>query len=155
MKEKKEVANWYIAATHWLTSTILSAVVGMVLAFVISFIFGFVLAFIFESTDPQVNTLVYVVSVVLVILITPFSFYIGTKYGGARYINKKYIIKNSIKITKLSTIYLIVIGGGYRVYQLITLGGISFEELGLVFGIIVFYFVSKKYILNTEIQNQQ
>ncbi len=140
MKEKKESSNWYVAGTHWLTSTITSVVIGIALFVVATIVVGLTLG----TEQKDVPFLAF-----LMILIMPLAFWLGAKYS-AKYISKKYIIRESKEIIKLATIYLVVVGGGYRAYTAITEGGISLEMLSFVLGVIAFYFASKKYVHNTN-----
>lgn len=126
---KKQSAEWYIAATHWLTATIASVVFGVVI--------GIILALI--SNNP-------VVLFVGFIIIYPLMMWFAVKYS-ARYLDKKYVIKNPNNIVILSTIYILLVGGGFRVYSFIANSVFTSDLIGFILAVIVFYIASKKYIL--------
>lgn len=136
MKEKKASADWYIAATHWLTS-------GFVIPLILGFVAIMVLAAIIGS-GASANT--FTVSVAIIIL-TPIFFWLGVMYS-AKYLDKTYVIKNAQNIVLLSTVYLVVIGGGYRLYQFLQTGIFKDEYIGFILGLLAFYLASKKYIKN-------
>jgi uncharacterized membrane protein YhiD involved in acid resistance len=130
MKEKKNSADWYIAATHWLTATIGMAIFGAVI--------GIILALI--SQNPTII-------MVGIIILYPLMMWLAVKYS-ARYLDKTYVIKNTNQIVILSTIYIVIVGGGYRVMNLLSKGILTADHIGFAIAIIVFYFASKKYIKN-------
>jgi hypothetical protein len=127
MKEKKVSADWYIAATHWLT-TLITATVGSVL---------FVLLFTITGNP----LIVFIASMIA----WPFMVWLGIIYS-VRYLNKSYIIKNPNQIVILSTIYLVIVAGGFRLYEFMQTGVIQMEYISFVVGVIIFYFLSKKYL---------
>lgn len=127
MKEKKVSADWYIAATHWLT-TLITATVGGVL---------FVLLFTITGNP----LIVFIASIIA----WPFMIWLGVIYS-VRYLNKTYVIKNAKQIVILSTIYLTIVAGGFRLYEFLQTGVIKIEYISFVVGVIIFYFLSKKYL---------
>jgi len=137
MKEKKNSADWYIAATHWLTATITMVVFAVVL--------GIILALITQNQ-----------AVILVgyIILYPLMMWLAVKYS-VRYLDKTYIIKNANQIVILSTIYIVIVGGGIRVMGFISNGIITPDHIGFALAIIVFYFASRKYIKNNIEQQPQ
>ena len=138
---KKHSASWNIAATHWLTS-------GFAIPFVLTLIITLIIKVIFNKDVDSATALIVSVSVIYL----PLVYWLGVMYS-ARYINKKYFVENSNEIAKLSTIYLIVVGGGFRLFQIINGSGLTIELIGFVLAVIVFYLASRKYIKNSNEQN--
>jgi hypothetical protein len=136
MKEKKQSANWNIAATHYLTA-------GFAIPFVLSLIIGIPMVLLLGSEGVVVN--------VGNIVVAPLIVWLGVIYS-AKYVNKTYVISDSQKVINLATIYLIVIAGGLQLRALV----VSFDTisiLGIVRVIVMagtFYIASKKYLHNTE-----
>jgi len=128
MKPKKESADWYIAATHWLTATISMVIFAVVI--------GIALALI--SQNPTVILIGF-------IILYPLMMWLAVKYS-ARYLDKTYVIKDASKIVILSTIYIVLVGGGFRVMNFLSTGIITPDHIGFALAIIAFYFASKKYI---------
>jgi len=128
MKEKKVSADWYIAATHWLTSSVAMAILGALI--------GFVLLLIFQN--PIILALGFIV-------IYPLCMWFAVKYS-VKYLGNTYLIKNANQIVILSTIYLIIVGGGLRLLDF--KGVVTYENIGFVLAVFVFYFSSKKYLKN-------
>jgi hypothetical protein len=143
MKEKKQAANWNIAATHYLTS-----------GFAIPFIMGLVLgipAVILVGKD-NIVALTIVTSIIWMV-----SIWLGIIYS-SKFIAKTYIVNDKNKIVNLATIYLIVLGSAFRLYNLSSKGlNIAFiiDAFFFVVVIILFYFLSKKYLHNTEMISSQ
>ena len=133
MKEKKVSADWYVAATHWLTA-------GFVIPFLLALVLGIPLTLILDKDNLLLLSVGFG-------LLNMLSVWLGVMYS-AKYLNKTYVIKNAHKIVALSTIYLAVIGGGFRLLKLIQTGNFSYELLGFIIGIVIFYLASKKYIKN-------
>lgn len=139
---KKQSAAWYIAATHWLTS-------GFVIPLISTFIIGSIIFLVFKKDPETAGTVFDFAS----IFYYPLVAWLGVMYS-ARYINKKYIIKNSSEIVKLSTLYIIVLGGGYRLFQIINTYNLKGEYIGFILAVVAFYIASKKYIRTSDIINQ-
>jgi hypothetical protein len=143
MNEKKQSASWYIAATHWLTS-------GFVVPLILNILISLVLGLVFGGDLKNKITLIAFVSIIF----SPLIYWSGVMYS-ARYINKKYIIKNSNEIANLATIYVLIVGGGYRLFQIIQGSGLTLEHISFILGVIAFYIASKKYIQTSETITQQ
>ncbi len=81
------------------------------------------------------------------IVTPPLIFWLGVKYS-ASYINKTYVVQDPKEIALLSTIYLVIIGGGYRLHAYIYNVGVDVPVSLAVFivGAVVFYISSKTYI---------
>lgn len=137
MPEKKKSASWYIAATHWLTS---GFVIPLILTFVIALIFGLIFG---KDAIKEARLIAF-----SLIIYMPLIYWLGVMYS-ARYINKKYFIEDSNEIAKLATLYLTLVGGGFRLIQIFNDSKVTFEHVGFVLAIIAFYIASKKYIRNT------
>jgi hypothetical protein len=135
MKEKKQSANWYIAATHYLTA-------GFAMPFVIGLIVGLPLAFLFKDGNLLILSLLSGV-------VWIFSVWAGVLYS-SKYLNKTYIIKNSAKIIKLATIYFVVIRGIYWFLKVNDIPSLIINWIFVAIGAYVFYSVSKKHVYNTE-----
>lgn len=137
MKEKKESANWNIAATHYLTA-------GFAIPFVLSFILGIPMVLLLGTDGLAIiigNT-----------ILSPFIVWLGVIYS-AKYVNKTYIIKDSQKVITLSMIYMIVIAGGLQISNTSIANfdvNSILEIIRVVTIIIIFYVTSKKYIKNTD-----
>ena len=139
MKEKKQSANWNIAATHYLTS-------GFAIPFIMGLILGVPAAIIVGKDNAVLLTIV--LSIIWLV-----SIWEGIMYS-AKFIAKTYIVNDKNKIATLSTIYLIVLGSAFRLYNLSSKGiNISFiiDAVFFVVVVILFYILSKKYLQNTEL----
>lgn len=138
MKEKKQSANWNIAATHWLTS-------GFAIPFLMTLVIGIPLVILIGEK----NIVPLAIASQIVYF---FSIWLGVIYS-SKYIAKTYIVNDKDKIANLSTIYLIIIGGGFRLYNFLT-KGIDIEFIinacGFVVVVLIFHILSKKYLKNTE-----
>jgi len=64
----------------------------------------------------------------------------------AKYVNRTYIIKDVNKIVAISMVYMIIIVGGFIGMNFLSNGLIYPDYIGLIFAIILFYFVSNKYL---------
>lgn len=137
-KPKKQSANWYIAATHYLTA-----------GFVIPFIGGLALGFVhYFIVLPQSDILALAISAVeSAILIC-----LGVVYG-ARFVNRRYVITDASKIVKLATIYYVVLASVGWAASLLFLSLVPVEQGVIATGITssvvnigLFYILSKKYI---------
>ncbi|MDB5204135.1 MAG: hypothetical protein JWP09_163 [Candidatus Taylorbacteria bacterium] len=135
MKEKKVSPDWYIAATHWLTA-------GFVVPFLLALVLGIPLAIILGKDNITLLSLSFVVINVL-------SVWLGVMYS-AKYLAKTYIIKDSNQIAILATVFLVLVGGGFRVHTFMQTGVFAYEYIGFIIGIFVFYFTSKIYIKNSH-----
>ena len=130
---RKKSAEWYIAGTHWLTSMVSAAIIGGIILFVLAIITQNIVAL-------SIGTLV----------IYPLSMWLAVIYS-ARFVNKRYEITNPSHIVTLSTIFLIIVAGGYRGYSALSTS-VSGSALmianvtGFFIAFIIFYFASKKYI---------
>ncbi len=128
MKPKKNSADWYIAATHWLTSMVASVILGIILVIIIVSI----------SDNPTID-------LITEISVTPLVMWLAVKMS-ASYLNKTYVIKDAHKVAVLSLIYVVIVAGGYRLYSFLQTGVFSPEYIGFIIALIVFYVASKKYI---------
>lgn len=137
MKEKKRSRNWYIAATHYLTS-------GLVMPLIITFIATFILAMLVRGESP--------ILVVANIVILPLSLWLGARYS-ASFINRRYVVPNAQKVVKLSTVYLVVVWGATYLYFLMA-GGATMANvvniIAFIIGGVVFYRTSQKYLKQTN-----
>ena len=142
MKEKKQSAYWYIAATHYLTS-------GLAMPFLVALVLG-IPAFLLIGKD----------DVLLSVIVNSVLWFIGIWLGviySSKYLAKTYIIKDSNKVIKLATIYLAVLGSLFRIDKMdkgITLG-IAVDFILFIGIVSAFYFFSKKYVHNTEVTSVQ
>jgi len=93
-KNKKEVKDWYISATHYLTS-----------GFIIPFFVGLLAFVIIFYTAGEENFPKFVLPLSFLWLV---SLWFGVIYS-SKYLEKTYIIKNSDKIINLSTLYFLII----------------------------------------------
>jgi len=133
MKEKKHSADWYIAATHYLTA-------GFVIPFIINFV-GAIFLVSFLLTGLKLY--------LILILLNLLGVWFGVKYSAA-YLKKTYIITNKNKIIKLATMYYGVIFGLYITIQVmsqkVTGNDFVFEVIKFIAIAYVLYVASKKYI---------
>ncbi len=135
MNEKKNRANWNIAATHFLTA-------GFVMPFLVKLVAMAIIGALFMSLS---FATAYIIQLVVIIL----SVWLGVMYS-AKYIYKKYVITNSGSIIGLSTAYTIVLQGILLIIGISRVNGVSTDTaysviLSLVL-ILSFYFFSKKYV---------
>jgi membrane protein implicated in regulation of membrane protease activity len=132
---RKKSANWYIAATHYLTA-------GFVIPILMMLFLGLVLGFL-PKLPSVVKPLIHLGAMSLAI-------WLGTIYS-ANFLKKRYIIKDKNKIVNLATGYLIVIDIiwlainwlGFRFFSL-------YSVITSVIMAVVFYLASKKYIKETS-----
>ena len=103
-------------------------------------VFGILITLI-SGVVSQSPSFVLVVTVVFY----PLAMWLAVKYS-ARYLDKTYIISNAKQVVILSTVYIIIVGGGFRVAGVISEGSITIEHFAFFLAIIAFYFASKKYI---------
>ncbi|PIP28007.1 MAG: hypothetical protein COX29_03365 [Candidatus Moranbacteria bacterium CG23_combo_of_CG06-09_8_20_14_all_35_22] len=138
--KKKITQDWQIALIHWL-------IAGIAMPFLFSLIFGMTIINVIESFG------VIVWLAILGEVIKFFLIWISIIYS-AKYISKMFIIKNSLNVVRLATIYLIIFVGGFR---LIFFDGS--DEINYILSVIhllsllviapFFYFSSKNYIKNS------
>ncbi len=139
---KKQSSNWYIAATHFLTSGLIALFLGVVAI-------GFVVP-LFNISDP---TIVGLVNSVFLLA----SAFLGLLYS-ASHINKKYAIPNPVSVVRLATIYLLVlqIAAVAFIFSVLLSNQVGINPvpttimLGqMVVGFLIFYFTSKAKIKTT------
>jgi hypothetical protein len=133
MGKRKKSANWYVAATHYLTS-------GFVAPFLIFLVSSFTiipLASNFNSTI--LNVIVYAIIFII-------SIWLGIMHS-SRYLRNAYIIteKSKDKIVNLSTIYFVIFSGGFSALAAGPFSLIFFALLAFIF-----YKLSYKYINANE-----
>ncbi len=138
MKEKKQAANWYVAFTHFLTS-----------GFAIPFLVGGLLVLLFwKFPSLEIGWLQYLIGLAVI--------WLGVLYS-ARYINKKYLIKDRDRVIILSTVYfsfwlvILALPGGIVSVVKTFSGKIPWEIILNsiiipIVQIVLFYVFSKKYI---------
>lgn len=133
MGKRKKSANWYIAATHYLTS-----------GFVIPFLVFLISAFTIIPLTSKFNSIILNIIVYAIIFI--LSVWLGIMHS-SRYLRNAYIIteKNKNKIINLSTIYFVLLGGGFSAFAAGPFSLIFFAFLALLF-----YKLSHKYISINE-----
>jgi len=132
MKQRKKSANWYVAATHYLTA-----------GFVVPLLMGLLSAFVII---PMVETLdLPILSAVVSWIIMFLSIWLGIMYS-ARYLRSTYVItpENKNKIIKLATIYFAVINTFFLLAQAAVFGFFAFFLVAAA--IAFFYFLSRKYV---------
>ncbi len=130
--EKKLSANWYIAATHYLTA-----------GFVVPIVFGLIVALFLKATAMEIP-IDY-----LNLVLSPLVVFLGVLYS-QKYVNKTYVITNAQKIVALSTAYVVILRGIFEMLRFAKDGfGVHTVTFALV--VIVFYVFSKKYIQNTPV----
>ena len=86
MKEKKTSADWYIAATYWLTTIVLSTILGALIIFVLAIV----------SQNPSATMIGF-------IILDPLVMWLAVRYS-VKFLDKTYIIRNANQIVMLSTI---------------------------------------------------
>jgi len=140
MKQKKQSADWYIAATHYLTA-------GFVLPLIIGLIAGFIIVFlgILEGALTY-NIIIFVVFVL--------SIWLGIIYSSG-YINKTYIIKDVSAISRLSTIYFVLIFLIRIVIFRDDMLVVVFNVVELILGAVLFYSLTNKYIKKSDVIESQ
>jgi len=129
---KKHSPEWYIAGTHWLTSMITAAIIGSIVIFLLAIITQNIIALAIGA-----------------LIIYPLSMWLAVIYS-ARFINKRYEIANPNHIITLSTLFLVIVAGGYRLFVTISnpISTISLANiLGFLIMFVIFYFASKKYVV--------
>lgn len=138
MVEKKEAANWSVAATHYLTAGFVIPVICKLITYFLIIPF----LYLRDASD-------YVIYLSEAVMIT-LGVFLWVIYS-SNYIKKKYIIKSVDKVIELSSTYFFVIGILLNLNWL--LSG-NFDLIYVIFMILVvlintpiFYIVSKKYLL--------
>jgi len=154
MKPRKESKDWYIATTHWLTAGIISFATAFICGFSINMVE--VLLVGIKNLNPQT---IYIISSAVGALLGIPSIWLGVMYA-AHYVNKNYVIRDKIQITKLASLYLILTGilwgflGGTGVATkfgtFILLIWSIIYIVSLIVQAAVFYIASKRYIQNTD-----
>ena len=132
---KKQSAEWYIAGTHWLTSMIFAGITGAIALFLLAVI----------TQDPTVLLIGTIVAY-------PLLMWAAVKYS-ANFINKRYVIANPQNIVNLSSIFLLIVAGGYRGYAFANgaNGALAIASaIGFFAALVVFYLASKKYVLKNN-----
>lgn len=135
MNEKKNSANWNIAATHFLTA-------GFVMPFLVKLVTMAIVGALFSSLS---FSTAFIIQLAIIIL----SVWLGVMYS-AKYIYKKYVITNSSSIIGLSTAYTIVLQAILLIIGISREGGINADTAyGIILSLVLvlsFYFFSKKYV---------
>lgn len=139
MNEKKKLDSWIIAGIHWLLVTLYAFVVLFGVLLTIATLFT-----LFGLPSEGIES-----SVWFNFVLWPIIFGMGVMFS-AKNINKKYIVADSVKIVNLASIYFIVSDVLNLVYTISVSGFLAKDAIGVVISIVVFYFVSKKYILTTN-----
>lgn len=147
-KERKQSAEWYIAATHYLTA-------GFVIPLLISVAWSLIVRIINLRSGMVVSgTTMNIFS----LLLGAIAVWLGVMYS-ANYLKKKYIIQNKERIVRTATIYMIVLTLGFYLITfylarsqegLISKSDLLHNGLSIFVIISLFYLFSKKYIKNTE-----
>jgi len=136
MKEKKQRASWYIAATHYLTA-------GFAMPILIGLAFAAIIVLF------KIKIEVGIISISISLALRILAIWLGVMYS-ARYITKTYIIKNRNSIISSATMYLAVFSLGYTGIQLIsykiTTTGAIYNAVETIIAAFLFYIFSKKYI---------
>ncbi len=135
MKKRKKSANWYVAATHYLTS-------GFVVPFLIYLVSGFTIMPFVESLNS------FALNIATRAIIGILAIWLGIMYS-ARYLRKAYIIDNESKekVVNLSTIYFAVLSAPSFI-----LAGQFFALIPLALVVFLFYKLSYKYITITKVE---
>jgi hypothetical protein len=142
--KRKVKADWYIAITHWLTSSIMTFVLSLILILILSVL----IPLFFRSLNISA---LHNIFVIFYMIVYPTAMWFAVKYS-AKYLNKTYVIKDANNIIKLSTIFIIILGIGVRIGTIISAKTVNFEDFAFVLAIISFYFASKKYVKENTIQ---
>lgn len=139
MSKKEKSANWNIAATHYLTSGFFIPALWVVLIN---------LLFLYLKIDN-----IYIIYPIFVIMYWLWLF-LWVMYS-ASYLKKRYVIMNPVQVTKLSTIYFLVINTLIifnRAFKNIIVD--IFTCIVIIIHILIFtyifYLFSKKYIKQDE-----
>jgi len=131
MKDKKQSSNWYIAATHLLTTALLAALIWF-----------FPYAILVNEDTPAI--ILFSMKMFWVLLL-----WISVIYS-AKYLSKTYIIKNSKSVAITSTAYLATLTA-FGIYVGLSAGSLSLLDFIIyVIAVIGFYIQSKKYIKNND-----
>ncbi len=140
MQQLKESTEWRIAATYYVIG-------GLFIPRGINFIYTLILAKIIQTVYIPIYLLIAFDFATIIM-----ALWLGTSCA-AKYINKRFIIRNKNNIVKNAVIAFVLI-------QLIGVGSLLGRQNIGSFGLILlesifatglFYFLSNKYIRNTEI----
>lgn len=147
-KERKQSADWNIAATHYLTA-------GLAIPFLVGLAGTLILRILsLQSKIFLSGAVADVISLFLVVL----AVWGGVKYS-ASYLKKTYIIKNKDRIINAATMYMIVLTLGYYLISfyavrfrggLISKMDLIYIGVSIAIRIFLFYVFSRKYVKNTE-----
>jgi len=144
MKERKKSSNWYIAATHFLTA-----------GFAPSFLVNIAVSIIVRSLNITSPIILYPVGIISCLL----AIWVGVLYS-ANYLKKTYIIEKKESIVNLSSVYYVLLGivaMGFIIFTSGKGGGLFSIVYSIVFitiQIALFYFLSMKYVSNTEVSTE-
>lgn len=141
MKKKKKMKDWQIALVYWLLA-------GVPAPFLFSAIFGHIMKGIAENFG------VIVWLSILGEVVKFFLIWVSIIYS-AKFINKKFIIKNNINIVNISTALLFIFLVIFRIifFDTSDLMGYIFSSMHFISLLVItpfFYFFSKNQIGNIE-----
>ncbi|OGW77568.1 MAG: hypothetical protein A3J81_04915 [Nitrospirae bacterium RIFOXYB2_FULL_43_5] len=139
MNEKKQKSNFWIGANHW-------AWAGLLFPLLFTIVLG--VPFIFLAPWRTQEAAAIIISVILLA-----SIWVGTIFSAKR-ITKKFDIKEADKVVNWAAVWYIVLDGLDRISKMFKPGGMTKVDeiytVCVIAGFIIFYFLSKKYIKNSE-----
>lgn len=131
MYNKKQTESWKIALLHWLQA-------GFMIPLILGMAFDLTWATIIQADFFWKN--------ITTLFIYPLITLLGVLYS-TRVIKHSYQGFNPNEILKLSTLYILIVSGGARIYGLLVytyaIDG-YIEMIAFALRVLVFYFVSKK-----------
>ena len=135
MKEKKQSANWYIAATHYLTTVVMLFVLGLIVG--------------------VIEVILHIPSVsgfdIFNLVMAVFTVWLATRYA-AKFINNQYIISDKKKIIALSTVYMVIIYVLFNLAPSASKINLSYRIVNVIWVSGLFYFFSQKYVSDNSTQ---
>jgi hypothetical protein len=133
-------------STEWKISALYYVIGGLFIPRGINLIYGLIMTRIDEAFRFPIFVLV-----IMDFLVISLALWAGTSYS-AKYIMQRYVIQDKIKITNKATIVfaLIQLGGAGLLLAAQNVTAFGLVLLESIFATWLFYFLSNKYIGNTE-----
>ena len=143
MKERKKSKDWYIAARHYIATSLMGRLISSIVLVALFFLLG----------PESLPSLMEFPLIVFPLMGGILGVWLGIMYS-ANYLKKIYIIENKDKIVNLATIYNIILGVVSFLYVVTKLKGYEGNNIivicYLIIEVFLFYILSKKYIRNTK-----
>lgn len=141
----KEVSEWRIVAVYYLLS-------GFVMFRGINFIWNYIFLTKINSAYLAFWVSVPIFISVVIDCIQFFLILWFSTFCAAKYIGKRYLIRNKFKIAENATIFFLIVqlGGLATLFSMYNFNILFMFFVEFVFSVFAFYFLSVRYLKNTE-----